>query len=201
MSAANSTLSIVVPRVLATLAVLTVTACASRAPGEPAAPTGPEIGESPTQGPPPAPWSTARLGWEDAPAVYREAWSAAENRARCAPIALVRSAVHPNASPRRAQFSGGWAVAYDLPGQRSAYGVAGTGVDVDGPAYDGFPSTIRWADGSFADYGLEGGTGPNYLAYLTIDGQGCLYNIWSALGEEHLEGLLTNLRFISTAAG
>ena len=44
---------------------------------------------------------------------------------------------------------------------------------------------------------LEGGSGPNQLAYLTIPGQGCLYNVWSRLGVDHLEYLLGQLRFVS----
>ena len=100
------------------------------------------------------------------------------------------------AKPRSANFSGGWAVAYDTPKTRSIYGIAGTGTVA--LAYNHatvFPTTIRWSDGSYASYGLEGGTGPSYLAYVTVAGQGCAYNVWSKLGKKHLEGLLTGLRF------
>jgi hypothetical protein len=100
------------------------------------------------------------------------------------------------ATPRAATFSGGWAVAYDLPAIRSAFGVAGTGATIEGHIYDQWPNRIEWADGSFAEYGLEGGTGPNHLAYLRIAGQRCLYNVWSRLGQEHLEFLLEQLRFV-----
>ena len=53
-----------------------------------------------------------------------------------------------------------------------------------------------WADGSRAGYGPEGGQGPNQLAYLTISGRDCLYNVWSRIGIEHLEQLLAELRFV-----
>ena len=129
------------------------------------------------------------------PRAYRTAWEAAENRATCAPLAPAEEG-SPAGSPRTAFFSGGWAVAYDLPETRSAYGVAGTGASASGATYDGFPHTLRWADGSVARYGPEGGTGPNQLAYLTIPGQTCLYNVWSRVSVAHLEDLLRSLRYV-----
>jgi hypothetical protein len=79
---------------------------------------------------------------------------------------------------------------------RSAFGVAGTGVDAADPSYSEWPYSRVWNDGSSAGYGPEGGTGPNQLAYLRIAGQDCLYNVWSRLGRDHLEDLLENLRFV-----
>ena len=80
---------------------------------------------------------------------------------------------------------------------RCAFGVAGTGASAAGPSYDAWPHERTWADGSSAGYGPEGGTGPNQLAYLRVQGQECLYNVWSRLGTEHLEHLLGQLRFVS----
>ena len=95
----------------------------------------------------------------------------------------------------RAPAAGGWAVAYDRPDLRGAFGIAGSGTTAEGATY-AWPDTLRWADGSSAGYGPEGGTGPNQLAYLRIAGQGCLYNVWSRLGRAHLERLLAELRFV-----
>ena len=86
--------------------------------------------------------------------------------------------------------------AWDVPGLRSAFGVAGTGVEPGPGTYDDWPHRVRWRDGSEAGYGPEGGTGPNQLAYLRVPGQRCLYNVWSALGRSHLEALLERLRFV-----
>ena len=58
--------------------------------------------------------------------------------------------------------------------------------------------TSTWSDGSTAGYGPEAGTDPYELAYLRIAGQGCLYNVWSRLGQSHLVGLLSSIRFIDT---
>jgi hypothetical protein len=146
--------------------------------------------------PQPAPWSAPALTRAAVPAVYAEQWQKAENRATCALIAFNDSGQAGNATPRAATFSGGWAVAYDLPALRSAFGVAGTGVTPDASTYDDWPHRVHWADGSSAGYGPEGGSGPKQLAYLRITGQDCLYNVWSQLGRAHLEQLLRSLRFV-----
>lgn len=153
------------------------------------------------------PWSGARLSSAEVPYVYTTVWRAAENRKSCAllafrdPVVTDVLSAGKGAGPRAASFAGGWGVAYDLPGQRSAFGVAGTGVKVDGAGsssiYDAWPHHRSWSDGSRVGYGPEGGTGPNQLAYLRIPGQNCLYNVWSRLGQAHLEALLEQLRFVS----
>lgn len=130
------------------------------------------------------------------PAVYATQWAQAENRATCALIAPRSVGEGAPATPRAANFSGGWAVAYDLPTLRSAFGVAGAGVKADEPSYDKWPYAYDWADGSKVEYGPEGGTGPNQLAYVRIQGQDCLYNVWSRLGREHLELLIHELRLV-----
>lgn len=143
------------------------------------------------------PWSAPALARSEVPAVYAVQWEKAENRTTCALIAP--RSLGPegaDATPRAATFSGGWAVAYDLPNLRSAFGVAGTGFDQSGPTYDQWPSRHTWDDGSEVEYGPEGGQGPNQLAYLRVSRQGCLYNIWSRLGREHLEQLIRELRYV-----
>ena len=157
-----------------------------------------EVGD-PAPTPPeydPAPWSKPKLAAAVVPQFYLQQWKRADNRATCAPVAPADLYDHGGAKPRAADFSGGWAVAYDEPGMRSAFGIAGAGVTVDGDIYDGWENTIAWDDGSHAGYGLEGGTGPKSLAYLEIAGQGCLYNVWSQHGDAHLVQLLESLRFI-----
>src|SRR5690606_19696020 len=66
--------------------------------------------------------------------LVRQQWAKAENKARCAPVAFTDTG-NAGGTARAATFSGGWAVAFDLPGTRSAYGVAGPGLiaDDDGP--------------------------------------------------------------------
>jgi hypothetical protein len=143
----------------------------------------------------PPPWDTAPATGMSVPNIYISEWKKATNRDRCQPLVLLGAEREPGAKTRRAEFAGGWAVAYDLPGERSAFGLAGTGLDLDrrGSTFN-FPNTITWADGSSVSYGLEGGTGPGYLAYLQVSGQSCLYNIWSKRGKIHLEHLISTLR-------
>jgi hypothetical protein len=162
------------------LAVLLLTACASKPPL-----------------PATAPWRGQPLALAYVPAVYSLQWQKAENRATCALIAP-RSvgSEGEKAKPRAATFSGGWGVAYDLPELRSAFGVAGAGVSAGGDTYDQWPYVQDWGDGNRAEYGPEGGEGPNQLAYVRIAGQDCLYNVWSRLGRAHLELLLRELRLV-----
>lgn len=145
--------------------------------------------------------------------IYRE-WSKSAVRWQCAPLAFtVRGKLQAKA--RRADFSDGWSVAYDLPGKRSAFGLAGTGIaDADRvPAAERarrlaaqWPYTRRLPRLSqigIAGYGIEGaqpysaenpdGTGEDSLAYVYVGGQACLYNVWSKLGRRHLEQLLDGL--------
>ena len=148
----------------------------------------------------PAPWSGPALAPSDVPDIYLTVWRSAENRGRCALLASARldPGLESRATPRAATFSGGWAVAYDLPGERSAFGLAGTGSDAwAGDVYDEWPEKRLLEDGSRVGYGPEGGTGPNWLAYLRIPGQQCLYNVWSRRGRAHLEELLGQLRFVA----
>ena len=145
-----------------------------------------------------APWTAASLTASQVPHHYLDVWRRAENRSQCALIAPAQLPGDGAAAvPRPATFSGGWAVAYDLPQERSAFGIAGSGTDAWSPdVYDQWPNRIRWADGSSAGYGLEGNTGTNWLAYVKIPGQQCLYNVWSRRGRTHLEQLLGSLRYV-----
>ena len=144
------------------------------------------------------PWKLNELmSIDQVPAVYITEWKKAENVDTCAPLVLFGAELEDGITIRSATFWGGWAVAYDTPSQRSAFGIAGTGAIADGTEYK-FPNRIDWSDGSYVSYGLEGGTGPNYLAYLTVSGQGCLYNVWTTRGKEHLELLIDSIRMIES---
>ncbi len=130
------------------------------------------------------------------PAIYGKVWKKAENRQRCPLLGWPASSdLMKGVKPRSAYFGGGWAVAYDRKGHRSEFGIAGTGVT--GPVTYRWPETLRWADGSQADFGLEAGVGPKWLAYVRVAGSDCLYNVWSARGREHLLTLLSNLHTVT----
>lgn len=181
-------------RLLFLFSTLLLSACGGSGAGDavPAAGPGPES-------PAPAPWAAPRLAAADAPSAYLTAWGDAENRDWCALLAFEDPPL-PDAAVdvevRTAQFGGGWGVAYDLPELRSAFGVAGTGVEPGPDTYDDWPHHREWRDGSHVGYGPEGGDGPRQLAYLQVAGQRCLYNVWSQLGPRHLEALLDELRLV-----
>jgi hypothetical protein len=150
--------------------------------------------------PSPPPWSAKPVKAKQVPEVYYSQWYRADNQKDCGLLVLTAPNKGPMPKIRKASFSGGWAVAYDLPNERSSYGIAGTGVlALDNNDAKAFPNLIRWSDGSYASYGLEGNTGPGYLAYVTVAGQGCLYNVWSKRGKKHLEELLYSMRFAEKA--
>ena len=136
------------------VAAVALVGCGGR--GEVAA-RDPELSDG---GLPDAPWALESIDASAVPGVYLGEWREAENRASCALIAPIE--VDPaDATPRAATFSGGWAVAYDVPGQRSAFGIAGTGSTLEGDVYDAWPHRVEWSDGSAAGYGPEGGSGPS----------------------------------------
>lgn len=134
--------------------------------------------------------------------VIARAWRAADNRATCAPVAFNSLRFTPGVRPRPriAYFGGGWGVAWDQPGRRSAFGIAGAGIVGTDADIRRWPTIIRWSDGSAAGYGLVAGTGPGHLAYVRVSGQRCLYNVWSNLGARHLRALLGQMRLVSGAA-
>lgn len=144
-------------------------------------------------------------------------WRKAENRSACAPLAFttIRSG---GGRARRAYFGGGWGAAFDRPGSRSAFGVAGAGLlpTDDAPiAHHREVLARQWpylrelpglGREAFAGYGIEGakpftvdnpqGRGESLLAYVRVPGQRCQYNVWSKLGRAHLELLLDSLRVV-----
>lgn len=158
-------------------------------------------------------------------ATARAEWAKADNRADCAPLALKSVGGVVGATPRRALFSGGWGVAFDTPGRRSAFGFAGPGllpadradfaVQLDVLARQ-WPHVRRWdaaenlPGGSAAGYGVIGaepypadnpaGQRLHSLAYLRIPGQACQYNVWSRISRAHLEAILGALRVIGSPA-
>jgi hypothetical protein len=177
--------------------------------------------------PPEASWAAAPLGEAEVEPVLIEQWNAAENRASCAALWPQGIAVlAPEALARKANFSGGWAIAWDRPTGpgmradgtfcedcgRSSFGVAGAGTTVDESVIRSWPDVIEWADGSYAGYGNEGfgedqgagtsaGSSPTKLAFLAVAGQECLYNVWSRVDEEELLDIITRLRFVEGLAG
>lgn len=179
---------------------LILAACGGSSAGDPAPAPAPEATPVP-ESPGPAPWAAPRLAAAEVPPAYLTAWGDAENREWCALLAFEDPPLPDGAvdvEVRTAQFGGGWGVAYDLPGLRSAFGVAGTGVEPGPGTYDDWPHRREWRDGSRAGYGPEGGDGPRQLAYLEVTGQRCLYNVWSQLGQRHLEALLEELRLVGS---
>lgn len=150
---------------------------------------------------PNAPWSNDTIALNDTDSVYYQEWLKADTKSLCTILALPKqSTAHLTGhSIRRANFSGGWGVAYDLPDLRSAYGVANTGIFPSGEVHYPWPFNVTYKDNSTIGYGHEGGnpTAP-WLAYIRLVDNNCFYNVWSAQGKEHLEQMIKDLRRVNS---
>jgi hypothetical protein len=162
---------------------------------------------------PDAPWADALLGSEAVPAPILSAWEHAENRNQCAPLVPVALGRGEGARPRVGQLEGGWAVEFDRRGMpgidrdgemcercgRGVFGIAGTNLtpedlvtedsDADLPA----PS---FADGSHLSVEPPAEGEQVAAAIITVRGQGCVYQVWSFLGEDHVRELVSSLRLV-----
>lgn len=159
---------------------------------------------------PAPPWAAGELATTDAPAELIRAWRKADNRGWCAP--MVPELVH-GAPARVVTVDGGWAIAFDAPGKPGmmpngkacahcgvgAFGIAGTSVTVDDWKELG-PSHLEpnYRDGSLADF-EHGGPDDGSVLTATIapSGQGCVYQVWTFLGKDHLRDLVGGLRFVA----
>ncbi len=145
---------------------------------------------------PVAPWDRERLALSAVSPVLIDEWRRAENQLWCSGL-YPDSLDTGDATIRRAEFAGGWALAWDLPGLRSAFGIAGTG----SPAWEDIgvrmPATVAYG-AQVVGYGGEGfdDTAQQRLAEFAIPGQLCGYQVWSKLGDAHLLEVIDSLRLV-----
>lgn len=148
---------------------------------------------------PDAPWAVpGPVPVDTVPQVLIDEWTTAENRTWCSALAITDPSLTDGYTPRGAEFSGGWGVAYDAPGLRSAFGVAGAGLVREPDMATRWPTVQHYVDGSVVGYGGEGldETNPRRLGEFVVGGQGCMYQVWSELGDEHLASVIDSLRFV-----
>jgi hypothetical protein len=167
-------------------------------------------GTQPTEEPP---WEGRLLAPSEAPAILLDEWAKADNRTWCRPFTFEGDVTPEPGRPRRANFAGGWAVAWDLPSGpgvdpsgrhctdcgRGAFGIAGTGAEAGPGTFSDWEHRRTFRDGSSVGYGRQR-WGEGWLAYLEVAGERCLYNVWSHRSLEHLELLIDRLRPVSTVA-
>lgn len=163
---------------------------------------------------PAAPWAEAPLASNEVPAPILTAWARAENRTQCAPLAPASFGAADGAQARMsALVEGGWAVEFDrrgMPGMnqagescrrcgRGVFGIAGTGMSPDelvSEEDDATSPTPTFADGGHLMVEAPAEGESVAAATLTVGGQGCVYQVWSFLGEEHLRELVAGLRLV-----
>ncbi len=143
-----------------------------------------------------APWDREPLDLAEVPSVLVEEWRRAENQLWCSGLYPVTTDVD-RATLRRAEFSGGWALAWDMPGLRSAFGIAGVGSPAWADIGTRMPVTVSYGD-QVVGYGGEGfdDSAQQRLAEFSIPGQLCGYQVWSNLGDGHLLALVDSLRLV-----
>ena len=166
---------------------------------------------------PSAPWSAAPLSQGEVPAPFLAAWTSAENRSVCAPLAPADLGDAEGAEARVSQLiDGGWAVEFDrrgLPGMTSAgedcascgrgvVGIAGTTMSPDEMLLDEETEAIEpsFDDGSHLSMEPPADGEHVAAATLALRGQGCVYQVWSHLGEAHLREVVESLRHVNIAA-
>lgn len=167
---------------------------------------------TPTAALPPAPWTDAPLAANEAPAPLMASWRRADNRTWCAPIAPRALGAGQGARPRRGTgIEGGWSVEFDRPGSpglaldgrtcahcgRAAFGIVGAAMSPD-EAMPPEADAPSFQDGSRAQYEAPASATEPSAATISITGQGCVYQVWSFLGDAHLHGLVQDLRFVET---
>lgn len=162
---------------------------------------------------PDAPWAEAPLGAQAVPAPLVSAWEHAENRAQCAPIVPTALGAAEGARARVGELEGGWAVEFDrrgMPGLtregetcarcgRGVFGIAGTNLipeDLVTEDSDADMPAPTFADGSHLSVEPPAEGEDVAAAVITVRGQGCVYQVWSFLGEEHVRELVGSLRLV-----
>lgn len=159
-----------------------------------------------------APWTSGAVDANAVPNELLAAFRDAENREWCALIAPTDVG---DARARRSSFDGGWAVEFDkrgLPGVtqsgracercgRGAFGIAGTAMMVDDEDPTDAEETVL-RDGSRVrievseDENGEPSDANGIVATIKVPGQDCVYQVWSYGGDDHLQQLLRELRFV-----
>lgn len=147
---------------------------------------------------PDAPWAVPPVALDSVPPELVDEWSIAENRMWCSALTIDNPRLVDGYETRAADFGGGWGLVYDAPDLRSAFGVAGAGLVFEVELAQRWPNVEYYADGSIMGYGGEGmdESNPRRLGEFVVFGQGCMYQVWSELGDEHLMEVVESLRFV-----
>ncbi len=161
------------------------------------------------------PWSGGKLATGIARQVGVEQWSQAANRNSARLVLPADVFLTPSQIVRPASPPGGWGVVWDdigtgkpgvLPsGQfcptcgRAVVGMSASAAAADKAAVLRSPIAVQWSDGSAVGYSSAPNAARQFVATLFVAGQDRTYQLYSYIGQQHLENLLAQLRFVDSA--
>lgn len=128
---------------------------------------------------PPAPWSGAPVVAGEIPAQVHALWTARDES--CAPLGFEGVDV---ATATASALDGGWSLEFE---GSDGYGLAGIALEPEAasPSFDDGSVVIRESDEGVAS------------ATIQVGREGCVYQVWSFRGEEHLDELIGGLRRVA----
>ncbi len=156
-----------------------------------------------------APWGAEHLAAQAAPRPLLQAWTRAENQGWCAPLAPATLGAGEGARARTGSAPGGWSLEFDRRGSagigangevcttcgRGAFGITGTAMNAEDAEDLLGPGATVFADGGRIDVQANADE-PAAVATVVVPGQDCVYQVWSFLGREHLDELVSGLRLV-----
>lgn len=161
----------------------------------------------------PAPWSDPPIAAGRARDVAVAIWGEAANREQARLVIPADTLLPEGGQPRPANFGeGGWAVAWDSPGLpgvatdgtpcddcgRGVMGIAAVDLIPNPSFIRSSPVVLEWSDGGLMGYGGPP-SGSQWIANFIVPGQRSTYQLWSYIGDDHLDYLITQLRFVAGA--
>lgn len=142
-------------------------------------------------------------------------WKKSKNRNICAPLVFASTGRVLGAPISGKEPNNEWGIIYELPNASGYFGLAGRGLEKFDPPIEQWPYKVFFNDGSAVGYGLAdmannvwrpyyknnpNGVGEMSMAgiYIPQQGSGCYYMVMTKFGRDHLESLISQLRWLKT---
>lgn len=158
----------------------------------------------------PPPWSQPPIDGGPARAVALAIWQESGNRDRARLLLPADTLLTPETTTRPARIDEGWAVAWDSPGLpgltargercstcgRGVMGIAAIDLIPNPSRVRASPVVMEWNDGGLAGLGNLPDEG-RWIADILLPGQQASYQLWTYVGRDHLDYLVSQLRYVT----